>query len=407
MKKNVSFKLISLFTIILFFVLLIYFYLNVVKISKENVVEATFIESTTSEVFNNLNPLNIEEILDLNSLSKIKEEMIYEEIDLEYTTQYINNDSLPSGTIMVTQIGIDGKQDVITIKRYNDETLISEQIVASNVTKASINKIVEIGTGRGKNNYELKEGDVVYSTPNSLPVMQEANNNSEKLFTINKGTEVKVLDVYDNGWSYVLANYRNGYVLSEGLSNINPNKTENDENNQEIELSKSELLSKLSMDMDVGVPSGLSLEQFEKVLQYNSKDKNGVFTQNADYFYYAEQEYGINGLFLAAIAIHESGWGTSSIAVNKNNLFGYMAYDNSAYSSATTFSSYSEGIDMVARVLMKYYLNSPGTEIYGGNIADGKYYMGNTISDVNKHYASDYNWANSVYSIMKNLYESL
>jgi beta-N-acetylglucosaminidase len=407
MKKNVSFKLISLFTIILFFVLLIYFYLNVVKSSKENVVEATFIETTISEVFNNLNPLNIEEILDLNSSLKIKEEMIYEEIDLEYTTQYINNDSLPSGTIMVTQIGIDGKQDVITIKRYNDETLISEQIVASNVIKASINKIVEIGTGTGKNNYELKKGDVVYSTPNSLPVMQEANNNSEKLFTINKGTEVKVLDVYDNGWSYIFANYRNGYVLSEGLSNINPNKTENNENNQEIEFSKSELLSKLSMNMDVGTPSGLSLEQFKKVLQYNSNDKNGVFTQNTDYFYYAEQEYGINGLFLAAIAIHESGWGTSSIAVNKNNLFGYMAYDNSTYSSAATFSSYSEGIDMVARVLMKYYLNSPGTEIYGGNIADGKYYMGNTISDVNKYYASDYNWANSVYSIMKNLYESL
>ena len=258
----------------------------------------------------------------------------------------------------------------------------------------------------GKNKYELKEEDVVYSTPASLPIYQEADFESEKILTIQKGTEVKVLKVYDNGWSYIYSSYRNGYVLSEALSNINPIKKEQD-GNDALELSKEELLSRLSFDMNVGEPSGLSLEQFRMILSENSKDKNGILEDNADYFYYAEQEYGINGVFLASIAIHESGWGTSRIALDKNNLFGYQAYDDSPYDSAKQFETYEEGIDLVARVLIKYYLNSKGTSIYGGDVADGRFYSGTTIQSVNKHYATDPNWANGVYGIMKELYNNL
>ena len=212
----------------------------------------------------------------------------------------------------------------------------------------------------GKNKYKLKEGDVVYSTPVSLPIMQDTNLNSEKLLTIQKGTEVKVLNVLENGWSYVYSSYRKGYVLSEGLSNINPIKKDQEGENG-IEISKEELLARLNFDMNIGEPSGFSLEQFRTILQGNPKDKNKIFEENCDYFYYAEQEYGINGVFLASLAIHESGWGTSNIALNKNNLFGYQAYDGSAYSSSKQFDTYAEGIDLVARVLIKYYLNSNGT----------------------------------------------
>ena len=173
------------------------------------------------------------------------------------------------------------------------------------------------------------------------------------------------------------------------------------------EFSKEELISKVSFEMNIAEPSGFSLEQFRKVLQGKASDKNKIFEKNCDYFYYAEQEYGINGIFLASLAIHESGWGTSKIALDKNNLFGYQAYDGSAYSSSKNFSSYSEGIDLVARVLIKYYLNSNGTEIYGGDIADGRYYTTSTIKGVNKYYASDSNWANAIYKIMFDLYNDL
>ncbi len=47
-----------------------------------------------------------------------------------------------------------------------------------------------------------------------------------------------------------------------------------------------------------------------------------------------KKKYNINGIFLASIAIHESGWGTSQIANDKNNLFGYGSYDATPYESS-------------------------------------------------------------------------
>ncbi len=71
--------------------------------------------------------------------------------------------------------------------------------------------------------------------------------------------------------------------------------------------------------MQLNKPSGLSLEEFQKVLK-DDKDVNKIFEQNAQYFYYVEKQYNINGLFVAAIGIHESNWGTSKIAKDKKNL---------------------------------------------------------------------------------------
>ena len=162
-------------------------------------------------------------------------------------------------------------------------------------------------------------------------------------------------------------------------------------------------LKKISFDMPLNKPSGFSLQQFRKVLQ-DDKDVNKIFGNNAEYFYYIEEEYSINGIFVASIGTHESAWGTSRIAKNKYNLFGYGAYDSNPYNGAYTFSNYSEAIDLLARVLVKYYLNPKGTSIYDGQVASGKYYSGNTVSDVNKKYATDKNWANCVYKYMEYLY---
>ena len=163
---------------------------------------------------------------------------------------------------------------------------------------------------------------------------------------------------------------------------------------------------KLNFNMALNKPSGLTLEQFTKVLT-DSKDKNKIFEKNAKYFYYAERQYNINGLFVAAVGIHESAWGTSRIALNKNNLFGYGAYDSNPYNGAYTFDDYAEAIDLVSRVFVKFYLNPKGAKIYDNQTANGRYYSGNTLSAVNKRYATDKNWANGVYSHMQYLYNKL
>ena len=98
-----------------------------------------------------------------------------------------------------------------------------------------------------------------------------------------------------------------------------------------------------------------------------------------------------NGLFVAAVGIHESAWGTSKIALQKHNLFGYGAYDSNPYNGAYQFTDYSECIDLIARVFVKYYLNPKGTSIYGGEQALGTYYNGPTLEGINKKYATDKN----------------
>ena len=112
-------------------------------------------------------------------------------------------------------------------------------------------------------------------------------------------------------------------------------------------------------------------------------------------------------MLFRSVGIHESGFGTSAISLNKKNLFGYGAVDSNPSGGAYSFNTYAEGIDLLARVFKKYYLNPNGTAIYSGNVANGKFYNGNTLSSINIKYASDKNWASSVYKWMQHLYNSL
>ena len=355
----------------------------------------------------NENPIDLKEILKENTSNEIVEEMVLEEIDLEYSTEYRNNDSIPKGTIQVVQEGRDGKQEAIIIKKYKNDELISEELVSENLIKASVNRIVEVGTGVGIKKYEPKEGDSVFVTSNLLVVRISPDKESEKLCTLKKDDQITISKVVGD-YLYIISKEHNGYIPADCITNIKPNSDYTiEKDNSENGYSKEVLLAKLSFDMNIGKPSGFSLDQFNKVLSGKKEDINNVFKENAEYFYYAEKQYGINGIFLAAVGIHESAFGTSTISKNKRNLFGYGAVDSNPYGGAYSFNTYAEGIDLLARVFIKYYLNESGTKIYNGNIADGRFYNGNTISSVNIKYASDKNWANSVYKWMNNLYNSL
>ncbi len=103
-------------------------------------------------------------------------------------------------------------------------------------------------------------------------------------------------------------------------------------------------------------------------------------------FLKAERDYGVNAIVLVAIAMHESGWGNSDIARLKRNLFGYHAYDRDPFKWAETFSTYAEGVDVVAKYIRDDYL-TPG----------GPYYRGyTTLRAVNLSYATGVTWADRV-----------
>lgn len=348
--------------------------------------------------------ININDIIKENVNNEIKEVVETQVVELEYETQYQNNSSLPKGKVQVLQQGQDGKQELIIKKQYVGDELIFDEQIGRRIVTAPIERIVEVGTSSHYNSHKIKVGDTVYATPYELDIREEAKKGSEVIIKINQNSKLKIEKKKGN-WYYVKYNTFYGWVESDCVTYIIPNNITYNNSNEEY--SKKELLATLSKTMNLNKPSGLTLEQFEKIFENESKDKNGVFKENAKYFYYAEQSYGINGVFVAAIGIHESAWGTSKIATNKKNLFGYGAYDMSAYASAYSYNGYAAGIDMISRVLVKHYLNPKGTSIYNGEVATGKYYNGCTLAGVNKKYATDKNWADSVYTWMKYLYNRL
>ena len=238
-----------------------------------------------------------------------------------------------------------------------------------------------------------------------LSVWDEHSEGSRKITTLKTEDDLKVLDIQDS-WYRISHKNIVGWVKNECTTYISPNSDTNQEENNASQKTKQQLLSTLNFNMNLNKPSGFSLEQFKKALS-SSRDTNKIFENNAEYFYYIEKQYNINGVFVAAVGIHESGWGTSKIATTKNNLFGYGAYDSNPYNGAYTFNSYSQSIDLMARVFVKYYLNPAGTNIYGGEKALGTYYNGANLSGVNKKYATDKNWANGVFTQMKFLYNNL
>lgn len=347
---------------------------------------------------------DIYDIINENVNKTEKEEIQTETVELEYETEYTNNEELPKGMVKVLQQGEDGKQELIIRKKYNGEELVSDEQIGRKITSPCINKIVEVGTASYYDKHTIKVGETVYSTPYNLAIRENPEKSAEVLIKISQDSKLKILKK-SSSWYYVEYGSYYGWVEKDCVTYLNPNK--NTYNNKNDKYTEAQLLAKLNKNIDLSKPSGFSLEQFKKVLSNNNQDKNKVLENNAEYFYYIEQQYGINGVFVAAIGIHESAWGTSKIARDKKNLFGYGAYDMSAYSSAYSYNGYAAGIDMIARVLVKHYLNPKGTSIYDGEKATGRFYNGKTLTAVNKRYATDKNWSSSVYKWMQYLYKKL
>lgn len=408
MKNQILKTTLKLITAVLFIgVTTVVVYIAYLVLSQNKTTYASTSNKKNYEIIEN-NEIDINKIIEENTQNTKKEEIIKKEIDLEYTTKYTNNPDLPAGIIQVIQEGMDGKQEIIIKRTYESDKLITEEQVGNTITKASVNKIVEVGTGSYKSNYKVKIGDELYITTSFLAIRIEPKDDSEKLITLYKNTKVELL-AKQGDWYKVKYQTYIGWAKAECFTYLNPKESKRKEQTTtpNSKYTKQQLLNTLSFNMKLNKPSGLSLEQFKKVFANEKKDKLNIFKNNAQYFYYAEKQYNVNGIFIAAVAIHESGWGGSRIATNKKNLFGYGAYDRDPYNSAYDFEDYSEGIDLLARVFAKYYLNPKGTKIYDGNTADGCYYNGPTLTGVNVKYATDKNWANGVYYWMKYLYNNL
>lgn len=112
---------------------------------------------------------------------------------------------------------------------------------------------------------------------------------------------------------------------------------------------------------------------------------NGVLSGKAKTFLQVQRVYGVSATFLAGIAIHESGNGSSKMAKSRNNVFGLKG---------KKFKSVEDCIWYTAKLFVesKYYFKK------------GKV----TVSKIQKTYAPDRensnrNWVKSICSIANKL----
>ena len=123
--------------------------------------------------------------------------------------------------------------------------------------------------------------------------------------------------------------------------------------------------------LDLTTKSGFSAEELSKGLL-------GELSSFSEDFIAAEEKYGVNAVFLAAVAALESGWG--KYCFRPNNIFGWSGKD---------FETKEECIDFVASKISEHYLSE-----------GGKYYNGKTVSGVNVFYNGNDFWEKAVNEIM-------
>ncbi|HIT70738.1 MAG TPA: G5 domain-containing protein [Candidatus Scatovivens faecipullorum] len=347
----------------------------------------------------NDNTIDMMNVISQNISELTKKEIIIKEVEIPFETQYVENDTLPKDEQNVIQPGELGYLEQTLIRTFENDELTSEVVINEFTKTEPVEEIIEVGTSEYLRDKQVHIGDTMFTTQ-EIYMYENPSEEENTICLIYENIDVK-LETEKDGWSKILVDGLEGYVKNEFLTSEaeTPGITEKSRIKR-IQVG-------VNPQMPLNKTSGLTKEDFIRIFTDNPSDKNKVFAENAETFYEVEQKYNINGVFLAAIAIHESNWGTSNIATQKHNLFGYGSYDSSAFTSSYTFESYAYGIDLVGQILNKYYLNEAGTPIAENEEAEGTYYNGPTVEGVNVRYASDPNWSNRVYDIMQNLYEKL
>lgn len=348
----------------------------------------------------NRHRLNAHNIITSNAALETVKEQVIEEREIPFEALYTERNTLPKGEEVILQNGINGKKNVTLVRSYENGQMTEENVLREDKIEDFLPQIVDIGTSEFLAKVQAHLKDILYLTKSGI-LHKDMDDASEELAEIPIYLDVTLLDLPSEEWCKVSYNGIEGYLRTTNLTSAKATPGMPEKNRIQ------KILLKLNIDMPLNQSSGLTLADYKKIFTGLPNDINNVFKNNYEVFYNMDKKYNINGIFLASLAIHESGWGTSQISLDKKNLFGYGSYDATPYESSYEFDDYKDGIELVAKVMVKYYINPVGTKIYDGEKAVATYYNGSTVASVNIRYASDEDWHTKVYSYMELLYKRL
>ena len=165
-------------------------------------------------------------------------------------------------------------------------------------------------------------------------------------------------------------------------------KTTKKENNKKSAIKTTSISQvKISKTMDLTKRTGLSKEDFIKLISNVKADTSGFFEKNAGKIYDLCKKYSINEIFFCGLISAESGW---NIASNHRKTHNYISLMSGG--KLIKYDSVNEGLEIAAKKLHYNYL-TPG----------GKFYHGKTLAGVKTCFCPSSGWVNLVYGRMQQI----
>lgn len=232
---------------------------------------------------------------------------------------------------------------------------------------------------------DLKNSD--YNIKLSIGLTDSLPNDIEKLYSYDS-------HYFYDSYTKMIDDYRN-QTFTNSLNSNSPHY------NYYQYLSHRSKTSYVSSEMDWYIINYLGYTN--KPISYPPKNNQSQLFQSSAQFVQSQNNYGANALMMLSLAINESNFGRSQIAIEKNNLFGHAAYDISPNESANGYKNVSDSIYTHANIFLnngylnpcdsisqknptiKQCFNNPNSRYAGGHFGD-------KASGMNVKYASDPYW---------------
>lgn len=236
---------------------------------------------------------------------------------------------------------------------------------------------------------EEKITDTTFVTTANVNLSKEANESSAVVAAIPDAKIVVATHKVSNGWFLVNYADKKGYVPGSLLKQVKTGDPLTGRDGYQF--------------IDLRTQSPVTAKQINDYIAKNFKSfgTTSALSGKGQAFIDAGQKYGVNALYLAAHAIHESTFGTSAISLGKNNLFGFGSYDATAYIASYRFTSVDFNIDFIARQMKATYLSEGNWRYRGAYLGYSTKDMLNNRLDANSegmnfYYASDPNWGKGI-----------
>jgi hypothetical protein len=238
-----------------------------------------------------------------------------------------------------------------------------------NIVKVANNNEISENTNVDENE-TTEENNEETSEEIDTTNMQEARSNSlSKIGTLSSRSEVNRL-----GSMYINTN-ENSYQKPD----------EYEELKQYIKIED----VRISFDMDVSKPTGLSKEDFVTLVTNMKYDKTGILEKNAGVIWECCQKYNVNEIFVLGICGIESAWCSAPQHQRTHNYSSLMSGGK-----LISYPSDEAGFEAMIKLLGQKYLSPKGS-----------LYHGATITGVGRCYCNPTSWPKKVYTCMQQVFK--